>query len=420
MIKSYYRIKNELFYGWVVVIAFFMINIIVQGTRHSFGVFFKSLSSEFGLTRTETSGVYSVYMFLCCIFSFFCGWAADKFSLRILISLMGLFTGLSLILTSQAQSLWQLFVVYSFLFAIGTSGVFGVSTAIIIRWFNSKRGLAIGLATSGQGLGTVMMAPLAAYLIATVSWRMSYLVMGMIVWLFVIPTAMLLRKEPGEMGLLPYGAELSKSKTGGSHRGEGSNPPTGFSLFYAFKSRNFWCVGVIWLLFSMCLYMVLTHIVPHATDMGIPTMKAATILSVIGAMSIPGRLLVGKISDNSGRKAIAIVCALFLTGATIWLIYSKALWMFYLFALVFGFFYGGLSTSVTALVGDIFGQRSIGIIMGTLEMGWYLGASLGPLMGGLVYDMSNNYSTAFSINVAATIIVTLLLALTKWEMKLDR
>jgi MFS family permease len=154
--------------------------------------------------------------------------------------------------------------------------------------------------------------------------------------------------------------------------------------------------------------------------MGIPTMKAATILSVIGAMSIPGRLLVGKISDNLGRKAIAIVCALFLTGATIWLIYSKALWMFYLFALVFGFFYGGLSTSVTALVGDIFGQRSIGIIMGTLEMGWYLGASLGPLMGGLVYDMSNNYSMAFSINVAATIMVTLLLALTKREMKLDR
>jgi MFS family permease len=104
----------------------------------------------------------------------------------------------------------------------------------------------------------------------------------------------------------------------------------------------------------------------------------------------------------------------------IWLSYSKALWMFYLFALVFGFFYGGLSTCVTALIGDIFGQRSIGIIMGTLEVGWFLGASLGPFMAGLVYDMNNNYSVAFSINVAATIIVILLLALTKRGMKLDR
>ncbi len=166
--------------------------------------------------------------------------------------------------------------------------------------------------------------------------------------------------------------------------------------------------------------MVLTHIVPHATDMGIPTMKAATILSVIGAMSIPGSLLVGKIWDNSDRKAIAIICSLFLTGAMIWLIYSKALWMFYLFAFVFGFFYGGLSTSVTALIGDIFGQRSIGIIIGTLEVGWFLGASVGPFMGGLVYDINNNYSLAFSICVAAMVIATLLLALTKRETKLDR
>jgi len=420
MIKSYYRIKDKLFYGWVVVIAFFIINIIVQGTRHSFGVFFKSLASEFGLTRAETSGVYSVYMLLCCMFCFVSGWGADKFSLRKLISLMGLFMGLSLILTSQAQSLWQLFVVYSLLFAMGTSGVFVVSTSIIIRWFNSKRGLAIGLATSGVGLGTVMMAPFAAYLIATFGWRMSYLVMGIIAWLFVIPTAMLLRKEPGEMGLHPYGGEFNGNQTVGSHRGEGSNQPTGFSFLYAFKTRNFWFLGLVWLLFSMGLYMVLTHIVPHGTDIGIPAMKAASILSVIGAMSIPGRLLVGKLSDNLSRKAIAIICALCLTGAIIWLIYSKELWMFYLFALVFGFSFGGLSTSVTALIGDTFGQRSIGIIMGTLEVGWFLGASIGPFMGGLVYDINNDYSLAFSICVAAMVMATLLLAFTKREMKLDR
>jgi MFS family permease len=243
--------------------------------------------------------------------------------------------------------------------------------------------------------------------------------MGVIAWLFVIPIALLLRKEPAEMGLLPHGVESSKGKTGGSHREEGNSPSTGFSLLDAFKSRNFWCLGLVWLLFSMCLYMVMTHIVPHGTDMGIPAMKAATILGGIGIMSIPGRLLVGKVSDHSDRKAIAIICALCLTGAMIWLIYSKALWMFYLFALVFGFFYGGLTTSITALIGDIFGQRSIGIIMGALEVGWFLGASLGPLMGGLVYDMSKNYSMAFSINVGATVIVTLLLALTKREMKPD-
>jgi len=420
MIKLYYRIKDKLFYGWVVVLAFFIINIIAQGTRFSFGVFFKALASEFGLTRAETSGVYSVYMLLSCILGIVSGWAADKFSLRILISLMGLFTGLSLILTSQAQSLWHLFVVYSFLLAIGTSGVFVVSTSIIIRWFNSKRGLAIGLSTSGTGLGTIVMAPFAAYLIATLDWRMSFIVMGIISWLFIIPMALLLRKEPSDMGLMPYGVESNGAKTWGSNRAESSNQPTGFSLSAAFQTRNFWCLCFSWLLFSLCLFMVFTHIVPHVTDMDFPAVKAAPILSVIGGMSILGRLVAGKISDSAGRKATAISCTLSLAGTIIWLIYSQELWMFYLFAVAFGFFFGGFSTSSTALIGDIFGQSNIGIIMGTLNAGWFLGAAIGPFIGGLVYDISNNYSLAFSISAAAMLLVTLLLAITKRKMGLDR
>ena len=126
MIKSYPGIKDKLFYGWVVVIASFIIILIVMGIRLSFGVFFKSLANEFGLTRAETSGVYSAYMLLCAVFAIVSGWGVDKFSPRILISFMGLFTGLSLILTSQAHSLWQLFVVYSLLLAMGTGGIFSL------------------------------------------------------------------------------------------------------------------------------------------------------------------------------------------------------------------------------------------------------------------------------------------------------
>jgi len=420
MIKSHPGIKDKLFYGWVVVIASFIIILIVLGIRFSFGVFFKSLANEFGLTRAETSGVYSAYMLLCAVFAIVSGWAVDKFSPRILIGFMGLFTGLSLILTSQAHSLWQLFVVYSLLLAVGTGGVYGVNTSTVIRWFHNKRGVAIGLTTSGMGLGTLMMAPFAAYLIATLGWRMSFIVMGMIAWGLIIPMALLLRKEPSEMGLLPYGAESNGTKIGGSNGVQGSTRPTGFSLSHAFQTRNFWCLGFAWLLSPLCMYMVMTHIVPHGTDVGISAMEAATILSLIGAMNIPGRLLMGRISDSLGRKATAVTCPLFLAGAIISLIYSKDLWMFYLFAVVFGFFFGGLSTVTTAMIGDTFGLRSIGIIMGTFSAGWALGAAMGPFIGGLVYDISNSYSVAFSICAAAMIMVTLLLALTKQETKLDR
>jgi len=420
MIKSHPGIKDKLFYGWVVVIALFIISTIAFGTRLSFGVFFKALANEFGLTRAETSGVYSAYMLLCAVFAIVSGWGVDKFSPRILISFMGLFTGLSLILTSQAHSLWQLFVVYSLLLAMGTGGIFTVSISIIVRWFDSKRGFAIGLATSGIGLGTVMMAPFAAYLIATLGWRMSFIVMGMIAWVLIIPMALLLRKEPSEMGLLPYGAESNGGKTGGSDGVGGSTQPTGFSLSHAFQTGNFWYLGFAWLLSTLCIYMALTHIVPHGTDMGISAMEAATILSLIGAMNIAGRLLMGRISDSVGRKATSITCALSLAGAIIWLMYSKDLWMFYLFAVVFGFFFGGFDASTTALIGDIFGLRSIGIIMGIMAGAWSLGAAIGPFIGGLVYDISNDYSIAFSMCAAAMVMVTLFLALIKRKVGLDR
>ncbi len=159
--------------------------------------------------------------------------------------------------------------------------------------------------------------------------------------------------------------------------------------------------------------MILTHIVPHVTDMEIPAMKAATILSLIGVTNILGRLLVGRISDLIGRKVTVVMCALFLAGTILLLICSKDLRMFYMFALVFGFFYGGLDATTTSLVGDLFGLSSIGIVMGTLSAGWSLGAAIGPFLGGLVYDIRSNYFIAFTINVAAMIVVTVLLLLTK-------
>ena len=420
VIKSRFRITDRLFYGWVVVTASLIIITIVLGLRFSFGVFFKSLASEFGLTRTETSGIFSAYMLLCTIFNVIGGWFIDKFGPRIIVSLMGLFTGLSFLLTSQANSLWQLLVFYSFFSALGTGGVYVVTMSIITRWFEKKRGLAIGISTSGVGLGMVIMAPMATSFIVNFGWRMSCILMGLISWLSIISMAMLLRKEPREMGLLPDGAESNEGKSVVLDISEGCAQTNSFSLLQALKTRSFWCLGFSWLLYSLCFHMVLTHIVPHSTDIGISDMKAAAILSLIGATSIPGRLLVGRVSDNIGRKVTAIICALLATGAILWLIGSQKLWMFYIFAIVFGFSYGGIDTSTIALVGDIFGLRSIGIIFGIISIGFLLGAAIGPVLGGLVYDMSNHYSIAFLIDAVSMLITILLMALTKRETNLDR
>ena len=379
---------------------------IVFGVRYSFGVFFKSLSSDFGLTRAETSSIFSASMLLSCIFALVSGWTVDKYGPRTLAVAMGLLSGLSLLLTSQASALWQLFITYSLLIAMGTGGIYVVRISTITRWFHKRRGLAIGISTSGTGLGTVILAPLATYLIEKLGWRDSCIIMAFIAWLFLISMAILLKKDPSDMGQLPDGAKSVKENV------RVSDPETEehFSLLQAFRTRIFWYLWFTWLLFSSCLYMVMTHIVPYATDIGISAMKAATLLSVIGGSSILGRLLIGRVSDTIGRKKTAIACALLTAGAMIWLVGSHELWMLYLFAAVFGFSYGGVDTSVGALIGDTFGVHRIGIIIRTLSASWALGGAIGPTIGGLVYDSSNNYSAAFAIGILLMTIVILLLA----------
>jgi MFS family permease len=417
---SHPGIKDKLFFGWLVVLALLVITTVAFGTRFSFGVFFKALANEFELTRAETSGIYSAYMLICALFAIVSGWGIDKFGPKMLFSLMGLFLGLSLILTSQARSLGQLFFVYSLLLAMGTGGVYGVSASTIIRWFDDKRGLALGLSMSGTGLGQVVMAPFATHLISRYGWRTSLILMGIIAWLFVIPMALLLKRDPAEIGLLPYGVKPNRGNIGGPGSQERGHQGNGFSVSRAFKTRNFWCLSLSWVLTPLAAYVVITHLVPHGTDMGIPAMKAATFLSLIGVMNIPGRSFVGRISDSAGRKTMAVICGGLLGGSILWLTYSKDLWMFYLFAVVFGFSFGGISTTTSAMIGDVFGLHRIGTIMGMMSAAWALGGAIGPFMGGLVYDMRNSYSLAFSISAGAMIVVMLLLALTKRETEPDR
>lgn len=412
------RIKDRLFYGWIVVIASFVINAIVFGTRYSFGVFFKSLESQFDLTRAATSGIFSVYMVLSCAFAMLGGWALDKYGPRIITAAMGLFAGLSLLLTSQVNSPWQLFISYSLLLAIGTGALYTVVMATISRWFDKKRGLALGIAGSGVGLGTVVMAPFATYLISNFDWRIAFIVIGLIAGLVTSLLSLLLRKEPKEIGLLPDGVKPDSGKTGVEVKKD-STPPVSFSLVQASRTRNFWLFWAIWLLWALGLHLVLTHIVPHATDMGISATDAALVLSLIGGISIPGRLTMGMVSDRIGRKVSAVICALLQAGALVLLIWSQDLWLFYVFAAAYGFGYGGLDPPTLALIGDVFGLRSLGVIMGALVVGWGIGAAIGPAVGGLIFDVTKSYFMAFIIGALAMLVAALFVALIKQEINRD-
>ncbi len=403
--------KQRLYYGWIVVSICLIIGTVAYGIRYSYGVFFKPLEQDFGWNRALTSGVFSFYLVLAAVFAILGGWALDRYGPRIVAILMGLFTGLSLLLTSQVSSLWQIAVSYSLLLAIGTGPTYVVTMATASRWFIKKRGIALAIAGAGAGLGIMVMTPVAAYLIAGYGWRTAYVVMAVVALLTIVPGALLLRKVPTVVTASPNQGEKSSA----FRRAEEipRNGPEDFSLRQAARTKNFWLVFFVWLLYSLCLHLVLTHLVPHATDLGISPVEAATVLIWLGGSSILGRLLMGRLSDSIGKKQTASFSALMMGGSMLLLAGASDLWLLSLFGIIFGFFYGGLDPPLAAIIGDVFGMRNIGVIMGVLVIGWGTGAAIGPALAGYLFDNTGNYFSAFLVGMVTTLIAAILIFLVK-------
>ena len=420
MLSVISQIKDRIFYGWVVVLAFFIIYAIFIGTSTSFGVFFKELVTEFSLTRATTSAIFSSRLVLGSIFAILVGWALDRFGPKVIVLIMGGLTGLSLILTSQTTVTWQLFVTFSVLLAMGSGASYNVVMSTISRWFNRQRGLAVGIIGSGGGLGTVIFAPFAAYLIAGFDWRVAYIVMAVIAIVFIMPLSLVLKRDPEEIGTLPDGvkSEPSDRQFSGQAPVHGIHQSNSLSMSHVFRTRSFWLISSLWLSTAFGIFLLLTHIVPHITDIGFSSIQAATFLSLNGIAVMAGTIIMGSVSDRIGKKITAVICSLVPVGFILWLVWADGLWILYLIAAVNGFTQGGHGVAVTALIGDTFGVANLGKIMGALGLGWAIGAGLGPVIGGLIFDKTGDYSLAFVIMAAVMLTRALFIILIRREVNI--
>ncbi|HSH69742.1 MAG TPA: MFS transporter, partial [Deferrisomatales bacterium] len=315
----------------------------------------------------------------------------------------------SFLLTSRAGAVWQLFVTYSLLLSLGTGAIYGVVNTTTSRWFLERRGVAVGITSSGGGVGAIVIAPFATFLIAHYQWRTAFVVMGGIAAAAMIGAALLLIKDPGDAGCVPDGGpRRPPGKTSEAPADQGRQ---GLTLRQAFAVRPFWLLAAAWFLLSLSLHMVFIHVVPYAVGMGVSLIDASLILSLMGLANILGRLVLGRLCDRVGPGALGVVCLLVQCGALLWLMVANQLWMLYLFGAVYGFLWGGAGTITTVLTVELFGTRSLGTIMGVMSGGWAMGAAAGPAIGGYVFDVSGHYVTAFGTGAAALFTAAGLLAI---------
>jgi len=395
--------KPKIFYGWIIVIAAGCVILTMYGTLFTFGVFFKPVLTEFGWTRAMTSGAFSLCILTHGVLSVVIGRSTDKYGPRIVVTACGISLGVGYLLMSQISSTWQLYLFYGILIGMGMGGAWIPQMSTIARWFEKRRGLATGIAASGEGIGILILAPLARWLISTYGWRTSYIVIGMIALALIISAAQFLKRLPEKIGLLPYGREANATEIDPAKYHK-SSVTQDFSLSKAVKGRQFWMILALFFFFEFSILSTMNHIDIHATDIGIPETTAANILATIGGVSILGRIALGAFADKVGSKQAIITGLAILAVALLWLQLARVEWMLYLFAAIFGFAFGGLLVQISLIVAESFGLTFHGTIFGVISFGLIVGGALGPVVVGHIFDITGSYQQGFLICAAASII----------------
>ncbi len=388
--------EKSFFYGYIVVALSCLLLLVFQGIYYSFGIFLKPLASEFGWTRAIISGAFS----LCTVFYgflfIFTGRLNDRFGPRAVVTVGGLFLGLGYILMSQIEAIWQLYLFFGIIVAIGMSGGFVPLVSTASKWFSERRGLMSSIVLSGAGLGTLVMPPISSLLLSNYGWRTAYISLG-----------------AGALAIIIVGAQFLRYYPAKEEPSQGSSKTDELGIREVLKNKQFLILSSLSFADGYFVFIIMTHLVPHATDLGIAEGAAASLLAIIGGLNVIGRISGGALADRIGAKKTLLGSFILTSLALSMLLFITELWSFYLFAFLIGLGSGGLIGVKPTLVASLFGLKSHGGIYGLNIFITYTGGAIGATLAGRLFDTSGSYFTAFSTCIFASLSALILTALLK-------
>ena len=377
--------SSGLYYGYVIVTAASIMMMMIWGTFNSFGVFFEPFIKEFGWTRAVTSGASALNTMIFGILCVFSAGLSERLGPRWVMTVCGVILGLGYFLMARLTSVRDLYLSFGVVVGIGMSPYIPL-LSLVPRWFTTNRGRMNAIVLSGMGLGIMLVPPIASTLISLWQWRNSYLVIAIATLIVTVAASQFLK--------VPSRPALEDEKRGAAapwaeRRNEG------LSFQQAIRTREF--VLLCWLYFSFlfCLVSITVHIVIHAIGLDIPATHAALTLSLIGGACIVGMNVMGNVADRFSNKMALGVSYSLMGCSLVWVIPSHSEWSLYLFSTAFGFAYGGMQVLFSPLVAEFFGTRSHGVILATGALVGSIGAAIGPIIAGYIFDTSGSYTVAF-------------------------
>ena len=399
---------KRFFYGWVIVFISFWDSMLTAGIQsYGFSVFLPVLSNHFGWSRGAISAVQLIRMVTTMIAAVFLGRFADqRHGPRYMMIAGGTVAGLSLILLSRMQTLWQFYVLFGVVFGIAMTALGGMilGPTIVSKWFIRKRGRALAIATMGVSAGGVVAIPLTRFFIDAFGWRLAWTALGIVMLTTIIPLgAIFMRRQPEDVGLLPDNDsddEISAPIRGrqDTSRASALTIRGSFTARQAFKSHSLWILVVVQTLGSLALSPVLMHQIAYMQDKGMNPLTAAFIGTLVAFFAMVGKVPWGILAEHLHVRFV-IAIAFTIAGSSLWLLIqaNDQFMMYIAYSIFFGLSMGSMPPLNNLMWVSYFGRDNLGRIRGyvTPLTRWTGGFS--PLFAGFMWDKVGNYDLAFTV-----------------------
>jgi MFS family permease len=393
--------SHRFFYGWVILAACFVVTTVASGTMMGFGVFITPMAEDMGWSHSALSFSYALSAMVTGIGVLIVGSFLHSHSVRLIFFLSTLVHCFGIYMTSTATTIEAFYFWYGVVASAGRSAFFLSTTTLITRWFEKRRGLVMGIMMSGNGVGPFIFSPVITWMIFMWSWQTAYIVLSFLMTVFLSLASFLIRNHPYEMGSLPYGGSPDTTPVQPRPMSHGVSQPVqkrGSLWGDVLRMEGFWSLGFINFFCCMCHSIPLVHVVGFALSAGLSAFTSSWVLAIMSISSVIGRIYWGMFADRHGAR-FALMITLFMQGSLIlWLVKTQDSVVFFMYAIVWGFGYGGVGTQYGIVSREVFGARLFGPGYAGQNAFAMVGMAAGGFLGGYLYDVSNSYVAAWLVS----------------------
>ena len=403
------RVRLPFYYGWLLVATAFVTMGIGVNARTAFSLFFPPILNEFGWDRGVTAGAFSFGFLVSAAFSPLLGRLVDRRGPRLMVETGVGLVGIGLLLATLVSRPWHLYLTLGVLVGGGSVCLAYTGHALFLpQWFVRRRGLAVSIAFSGVGVGSIVLLPWVQVIIASGGWRHACVVFAIVVLVVLAPLNLVLRRRPEDLGLLPDGDTAPRDPRPAGQPENVVDPvwvAVDWTLPRALRTTRFWWVVVAYFCGLFAWYAVQVHQTKYLTEIGFSPMLAAWALGLVSLAGIPGQVILGHVSDRVGREWVWTLGSLgFALCFALLLAMQQAPTPLLLYSMVVaqGALGYGLTSVFGAIPAEIFQGRQQATIFGTINLAAIGGGAVGPWLTGTLHDVTGSYVLAFWIAIGCS------------------